>query len=242
MVANPPAPFGVAVHLPYAGVDPDADCADECRLTEVGSEPRPEVVVDVGPPVEGPCVERQPMSYGIEEANEQGDSDHDQDEEQATYPLARLATFGFRSAARLAVGYGLGRRGRGVLGSSRRIRGHIAKPTRKLVSRGGIRREERDRGETRTRQPHGWGWVVARLTPPPRSRSGLGDFPYWSCRGFDASLRVVQVDHGFGRDPSRSTGLHDRHTPLAVTAWPAVGPWIAAGSGCGLHRRAVVTR
>ena len=38
MVPDPPATLRLAVDLAYAGVDADDDSADECCLTEVGSE------------------------------------------------------------------------------------------------------------------------------------------------------------------------------------------------------------
>lgn len=62
VMANPPTPLRVAVHLANTRVHPDADGADERCLTQVGAEAGPEVVVQVGPSVKGSSVQRQPMS------------------------------------------------------------------------------------------------------------------------------------------------------------------------------------
>jgi hypothetical protein len=80
-MADSPAPLGVAVDLTDTRVNPDADCTDEGRFTKVGTESRPEVVVQVRPSMEGSSVKRQPMSQGIEEPNNQGDSHHEKDDE-----------------------------------------------------------------------------------------------------------------------------------------------------------------
>ena len=76
-----PTPLGVAIDLTDTRIYPDADRTDESRLTKVGTEARPEVVVKVRPSVEGSSVKRQPMSYAIKERNDQGDSHHEEDEE-----------------------------------------------------------------------------------------------------------------------------------------------------------------
>jgi len=81
VVADPPTPFGVAIHLTDTRIHPDADCADERRLAEIGTEAGPEVVVNVRPSVECAGVKRQPMTNSIEECNEKGDSQHEKKRE-----------------------------------------------------------------------------------------------------------------------------------------------------------------
>jgi hypothetical protein len=79
-MADSPTPLGVAVDLTDTRIHSDPDRTDERRLTKVGTEAGPEVVVQVRPSVEGSGVKRQPMSYGTEERDDQGDSHHEEDE------------------------------------------------------------------------------------------------------------------------------------------------------------------
>ncbi len=57
VVADPPAALRMTVHLADAGIDAHRHSADQRGLAKVGAEPRPEVVIDVGSPVEGPRVQ-----------------------------------------------------------------------------------------------------------------------------------------------------------------------------------------
>lgn len=90
----------MAIDLTDTRIYPDADRADEGRLAKVGTEARPEVVVQVRPPVEGSRVKRQPMSKGTEEGNDQDYSHYEEDEGEAMYPLWRWARVGLGVAAR----------------------------------------------------------------------------------------------------------------------------------------------
>jgi hypothetical protein len=92
VMANSPAPFGVTVDLPYAGVHPDADCTDQCRLAEVGSESGPEVVIQVRPSVKGAGVKRKPMSNSIEEHGDDQDPDNEEQEKKPKSELLALAS------------------------------------------------------------------------------------------------------------------------------------------------------
>jgi hypothetical protein len=74
-MANSPTSLGVAIDLADARVHPEADRSYECRLTEVGTKTRPEVVIQVRPSMESTGMERKPMSYRIEERDEKGKSD-----------------------------------------------------------------------------------------------------------------------------------------------------------------------
>jgi hypothetical protein len=73
----------MAIGLTDTRIYPDADRADEGSLTDVGTEAGPEVVVQVRPSVKCAGVKRQPMSYDIEERNEEGNSHHEEKEEKA---------------------------------------------------------------------------------------------------------------------------------------------------------------
>src|SRR5580704_11561968 len=84
MVADPPTPLRVAVHLAHAGVDTDAHGADEGGLTEVGPEAGPEVVIQVRSAVQRPRVEREPVANGTDEGDQQ--RNEDDQEEYAAHP------------------------------------------------------------------------------------------------------------------------------------------------------------
>lgn len=107
VVANSPAAFGVAVHFADAGVDTDANGADERRFSEVGAETRPEVVVEVRATMESTGVGREPMTKGAEEGNQQSDSDDKDD--QADYPGNSVSRAGWGELRRRRVG-GIARR------------------------------------------------------------------------------------------------------------------------------------
>lgn len=111
MMANPPATLGMAVDLPDPCVDADSDCADESRLAEVGSEARPEVVVQVRPTVERSRVKCQPVLDGAEERNEKDDPHQQKEEEEAKSQSPRFGSSpGFRDTFRVASDSGLGQR------------------------------------------------------------------------------------------------------------------------------------
>jgi hypothetical protein len=92
VVTDPPTPLGVAIDLTDSGVYPDTDRADESRLTQIGAEAGPEVVVKVRSSVENASVKRQPMSGDTEERNKEGNPDHEKKEEDPNPELPRLAT------------------------------------------------------------------------------------------------------------------------------------------------------
>jgi len=73
----------VAIDLSGTRIYPDTDRADERCLAEVGTEAGPEVVVQVWTSVKRARVKRQPMSHDIEEGNEEGNSHHEEKEEEA---------------------------------------------------------------------------------------------------------------------------------------------------------------
>ena len=66
MMADSPAPLGVAVNLTNTGIYPDADRSDECRLTDVGTETGPESVIGTAL-IESAGVNCRPMSQKGEE-------------------------------------------------------------------------------------------------------------------------------------------------------------------------------
>src|SRR6202035_5939456 len=78
VMTNSPTPLGVAVDLTDTRIYPDANCAYESRLTEVGTKAGPEVVVQVRPSVERTGMQRQPMSDASEERNEKRNSNDQQ--------------------------------------------------------------------------------------------------------------------------------------------------------------------
>jgi hypothetical protein len=78
IMTNPPTPLGVAVDLTDPRIYPDANCAYESRLTEVGTKAGPEVVIQVRPSVERAGMQRQPMSYASEERDEKRNSNDQQ--------------------------------------------------------------------------------------------------------------------------------------------------------------------
>jgi hypothetical protein len=104
MMTNPPTPLGMAVDLAGTGVYADADCTDECRFAEVRTEAGPKVVVQVRSTVECAGVKRKPMSYDIEEGDEERNADHEKEEEQAECqpPVATAPGFGLDSLAAAA--------------------------------------------------------------------------------------------------------------------------------------------
>src|SRR5271168_1470524 len=75
VVPDPPTPSGVAVDLADAGIDPDPDGTYERRLTEIGTEAGPEVVVEIRSSVERARMQREPMSHRREERDEKGNPD-----------------------------------------------------------------------------------------------------------------------------------------------------------------------
>ena len=91
VAANSPTPLGVAIDLTDCGIYPDADRSNEGRFAEVGTEAGPEVVVEVRPSVKCAGVKRQPVSYDTEECNEEGNSHHEKEEEEAKSQSPRLA-------------------------------------------------------------------------------------------------------------------------------------------------------
>ena len=101
MMAYSPASFGVAVDLANARVHPEANRSYECRLAEVRTKPRPEVVIQVRPSMESSGMKRNPMSYCVEERNEKGESDDAKDEEYAKANLPHGAR---------TIGVGVGHR------------------------------------------------------------------------------------------------------------------------------------
>ena len=92
VMANPPTPLGVTIDLTDTRVYPDADRTDESRLADVGTEAGPEVVIKVRSTVECASVKRQPMSYDIEEGNEEGNAHNEKKEEKAESQPPREAT------------------------------------------------------------------------------------------------------------------------------------------------------
>jgi hypothetical protein len=78
VMANSPTPLGMAIDLTDTRIYPNANCAYESRLTEVGTKARPEVVIQVRPSVERAGMQRQPMSYASEGRNEKRNSNDQQ--------------------------------------------------------------------------------------------------------------------------------------------------------------------
>jgi hypothetical protein len=75
VMADSPASLAVAVDLADTRVHAEADRRDECRLSEVGTKPGPEVVIEVRPSMEGASVQREPMPYRVKERDEKGKPD-----------------------------------------------------------------------------------------------------------------------------------------------------------------------
>ena len=114
VMANSPTPLGMAIDLTHARIHPDADCAYEGRLTEVGTKAGPEVVVQVRPSVERAGMQGQPMSYASEERNEKRNSNDQQKEGQTSSQLSRMACSSIRKIRHpTVVGSSLGWRSGG---------------------------------------------------------------------------------------------------------------------------------
>ena len=62
MVADPPAAFCVTIHLADAGIYAHAYGTDQSGLTKIRAETGPEVVIDIWSAVEGPRVQREPVT------------------------------------------------------------------------------------------------------------------------------------------------------------------------------------
>src|ERR1700733_13251290 len=134
VMADPPTSLGVAIDLANTRVHPDADRGDQRRLSEVGAEARPEVVIEVRASMEGASVQREPMSNRIEERNEKGKSDDTkhQEEGKANLPHAVRMTL-VRARRRRAtislLSQGGSSRGRPRLSRCRRVDHRQSKST-----------------------------------------------------------------------------------------------------------------
>ena len=62
MVADPPAAFCVTIHLAHAGIHAHAYGTDQGGLTKIRAETGPEIVIDIWSAVEGPRVQREPVT------------------------------------------------------------------------------------------------------------------------------------------------------------------------------------
>ena len=62
MVSDPPAAFRVAIDFAHAGIDAHAYGTDQGGLTKIRAETGPEVVIDIWSAVEGPGVQREPVT------------------------------------------------------------------------------------------------------------------------------------------------------------------------------------
>src|SRR6516165_4840744 len=72
VMTNPPTPLDMAVGPAYKGVDADTDRTNECRLSKVRAESRPEVVIDrITARVDRARVNCRPMANEVEEHNQQ---------------------------------------------------------------------------------------------------------------------------------------------------------------------------
>ena len=78
VMTNPPPPLGMAVAPAYKGVDADTDRTNECRLSKVRAESRPEVVINrITARVDRARVNCSPMAYEAEEHNQQHQASQD---------------------------------------------------------------------------------------------------------------------------------------------------------------------
>jgi hypothetical protein len=75
VMANPPTSLRMAVDLPDARVDADRDRGDERRLTKVGAETGPEVVIRVRSTVGNSGVKGKPVPDRSKECDEKGEPD-----------------------------------------------------------------------------------------------------------------------------------------------------------------------
>ena len=91
VMSDPPTSLCVAVGLADPCVDTDAHGTDECRLADVGSESRPEVVVDVRATMKRACVQCEPVPHDGEERNEKGDAHHESDAKSSEDDSPRVA-------------------------------------------------------------------------------------------------------------------------------------------------------
>jgi len=92
VVTNPPTTLGVTVHLSKSGIQPDANSANQCRLAEVGTEARPEVVIPIRTPVEDAGVKSQPMSKRREEKGDEDDCHCEKSNEHSKRDMVWLDT------------------------------------------------------------------------------------------------------------------------------------------------------
>ena len=108
VMTNPPTPLGMAVGLAHKGVDTDTDGTDECRLSEVRAESRPEVVVDrIAARIDRARVNRRPMTKEVEEQDQQHQPSQDEQGKQAEPDLFHWIPLRVEEVERpLAVAWG----------------------------------------------------------------------------------------------------------------------------------------
>jgi len=83
-MTNSPTPLGMAIGPTYKGVDADTDSTNECGLSKVRAESRPEVVIDrTIARVDRARVDCRPVAKEVEEHNEQRQASQDEQGRQA---------------------------------------------------------------------------------------------------------------------------------------------------------------
>jgi hypothetical protein len=81
VMADPPTSLGMTIDLSDARVHADSHRGNQRRFTEIRTEARPKVVIQVGPTVESSGVKRQPVPCRIEERDEKRKPDNDKNQQ-----------------------------------------------------------------------------------------------------------------------------------------------------------------
>ena len=128
VVADPPTPLGMAVGFAYKGVDADADRTNQCRLSKVRAESRPEIVIDrTVARVDRARVNCRPMAKEVEEHNQQHQASQEEQGQQAEPKLLTGLPSVSRgtNAASLSPGAGCTRGLRKSSSGSNSFSGHL---------------------------------------------------------------------------------------------------------------------
>ena len=90
VMADPPTLLGMTVGPAYDGVDANADCTNQRRLSKVRTESGPEVVIDRAiARVDSARVNCRPMAKEVEEHNQQHQASQEEQVQQAEPELFR---------------------------------------------------------------------------------------------------------------------------------------------------------
>ena len=104
-MTDSPTPLGMAVDPADSRINPDADRTNECGLSKVGAETRPEVVVDrITARVDRARVNGRPMAKEVEVRDQQRETGQDEEDKYAEpKPLYRTPRCVERVESRITV-------------------------------------------------------------------------------------------------------------------------------------------